>query len=125
MTDAAPGNIGNVQQAIYPTQVDENTEVGHVLDDAFQHLSLLQVVEDLNLLLFEVFLDEYFVRNYDVVVGVVDFYNFHFHFLTHKHVEVTDRLHVNLRTGQERLHAENVYNQTTFRSALHNPFDNE
>ncbi len=119
MTDAAPRNICDVQQTIYATEVDEGTEVGHILDDTFQYLAFLEVVEDQLALRLEVFLDQYLVRNHNVVVGVVDFHHFHFHALADEHVEVTDGLHVDLRSGQERLDAVHVHDQAALSAALH------
>jgi hypothetical protein len=35
MVDAAPRDVGDVQQAVDAAQIDERTVVGDVLDDAF------------------------------------------------------------------------------------------
>ena len=59
------------------------------------------------------------MRNNYVIVGVVDFYHLHFHFLTYIDVEISDRLHVNLRTRQKGFNTVDVYNQTTLSSTLH------
>ena len=53
-----------MQQAVYTTQIDEYTEIGHVLDYTFEHLTFFQVFEDFGFLLLEIFLDEYFNRQY-------------------------------------------------------------
>ena len=42
MLDALPGHVGDVQQAVHATEVDEGAVVGEVLDDAFDRLSFLQ-----------------------------------------------------------------------------------
>ena len=97
MIDTAPRDVRNMKKTIDTTQVDEYTEIGHVLDHTFQYLTLLQVVQDFCFLLFEILLDQYFVRNNYVIVGVVDFNNLHFHFLAYINIEIPDRLHVNLR----------------------------
>src|ERR1035437_2671859 len=44
--DAAPGHVGDVQQAVHAAQVDERAEVGDVLDHALADLSALQGVDD-------------------------------------------------------------------------------
>ena len=43
-----------MEKTIYAAEVDEHTEVGHVLDNTFQHLTFFQVGEDGGLLLLEV-----------------------------------------------------------------------
>src|SRR5439155_1751885 len=40
--DAAPGDIGDVQQAVDAAEVDERTVIGDVLDDAVDHLTLFE-----------------------------------------------------------------------------------
>src|SRR5690606_7658745 len=59
----APGDICNVKETIDATKVDKHTKVGHVLDRTFQHLTLLEVVEDRHLLLFKILFDKHLVRN--------------------------------------------------------------
>jgi hypothetical protein len=68
--DAAPRDVGDVQQAVDTAEVDEHAEVGHVLDHAFEYLTFFEVVEDGFALLLEVLLDEDFVRNNYVVESV-------------------------------------------------------
>ncbi len=63
------------------------------------------------------------MRNYYVIVGVVDFHHFYFHFLTYIDIEISDRLHVDLRTWQEGLYPVDIYDQTTLGSSLHQTFD--
>src|SRR5258706_6053853 len=123
MVDASPRNIGDVQQSVYASQVDEHTEVGHVLDHAFEHMALFEVGEDGRFLLFEVFLDQYLVRYHDVVVGVVDLHDFHLNRLVDINIKVAYRFHVDLRTGQEGLDPKHVDNQSAFRSALYKSFN--
>src|SRR5690606_10137062 len=43
--DALPGHVGDVQQAIDATQVDERTVVGEVLDDTLEHCALFEIGE--------------------------------------------------------------------------------
>ena len=51
VVDAAPGHVGDVQQAVDAAQVDERAEVGDVLDLALAELADLDLVEQLLLLL--------------------------------------------------------------------------
>src|SRR5690606_11286734 len=123
MVDSAPRDISNVQQAIYTTQVDEHTEVGHILDHTFQYLAFLKIVEDFSSLFLKIFLDQHFVGNHHVVIGVVDLDHFDFHFLPNIDIKIPDGLHIYLRTGKESLHAVNIDDQATFGSSFHQTFD--
>ena len=51
MVDAAPRDVGHVQQAVDAAQIDEGTVVGDILDHAFQYLPLVQVGDQLVALL--------------------------------------------------------------------------
>src|SRR5512133_3412777 len=42
LADAAPGEVGNVQQAVYATQIHKCTVIGNVLDDTFDDLTLFK-----------------------------------------------------------------------------------
>ena len=46
VVDAAPGHVGDVQQAVNTAQVDEGTVFGDVLDHAFDRLTFGQVGDD-------------------------------------------------------------------------------
>ena len=54
---------------------------------------------------------------------MVDFDNFEIHLLTNVNVKIADRLDIYLRTGQERLNSKDVYDETTFGTALYIPLD--
>ena len=45
MLDALPGEIGDMQQAVDATEIDERAVVGEVLDHALDDLAFLQVGE--------------------------------------------------------------------------------
>src|SRR5262249_13469120 len=49
--DAAPGDIGNVQEAIDAAEINERTVIGDVLDHAVDHLTLFEVLHQLLALL--------------------------------------------------------------------------
>ena len=51
MVDTTPCHVGDVQQAVDAAQVDERTIIGDVLDHAFDHLTLFEVLDDLGALL--------------------------------------------------------------------------
>ena len=49
--DAAPGHVGDVQQAVDAAQVDERAVVGDVLDEAVDDLAFREAGDDLRALL--------------------------------------------------------------------------
>src|SRR5262249_15946030 len=51
VVDAAPGHVGDVEQAVDATQIDEGAVVGDVLDNPVDHLTLGQPGDDLGALL--------------------------------------------------------------------------
>src|SRR5207237_8480810 len=51
MIDAAPGDVGDVQQAVDPAEIDEGAVIGDVLDDAGEDLALLEAGDQLRALL--------------------------------------------------------------------------
>ncbi|CDE08859.1 putative uncharacterized protein [Prevotella sp. CAG:485] len=120
---AAPAQVGDVNQAVYATKVDEHTVIGDVLHDAFQHLTLLQLGDDFALLGFQFCLDEGFVADYNVAVIFVDFHHFEFHRFVYEYIVVADGAHVDLRAGQEGLDAEDVYYHAAFGTAFYVALD--
>ena len=115
---AAPRQVGNVDQTVYATQVDEYTIAGDVLDGTFQYLALLQLADDFLLLLLQLGLDESLVADNNILVLLIDFHNLEFHGLTHENIIVTNRFNVNLAAGQEGLDAKHVNNHTALSAAL-------
>jgi hypothetical protein len=58
VVDAAPGHVGDVQQAVDAAEVDEHAEVGDVLDRCPCDLTVLDVGEQRLLLLLALFLEQ-------------------------------------------------------------------
>ena len=123
VTDAAPAEVGDVDETIDATQVDEYTVGCDVLDRTFEYLSLLELADDLLLLSFELCLDEGFVADNDILVLLVDLDNLEFHRLADKYVVVADGLHVDLAARQECLDAEYVDNHAALCAALDESLD--
>ena len=115
---AAPREVGDMDQAVHTAQVDEYAVRGDVLDGTLEDLALLEFRHDNLLLRFEFGLDERLVRNDHVAELLVDFHHLELHGLVHVYVVVADGLHVDLRTGQERLDAEYVDDHTALGAAL-------
>ena len=47
MLDALPGHIGDVQQTVDATEIDERAVIGEVLDDALDRVAFLQLFQQL------------------------------------------------------------------------------
>ena len=116
--DAAPAEVGDVDETVDATEVDEHTVAGDVLDHAFEDLTLLELADDLGLLGFEFVLDEGFVRHNHVLELLVDLHDFEFHHAVNKHVVVANGLDIDLATGQEGFEAEHFDDEATLGAAL-------
>ena len=108
MGNAAPGEIGDVQQAVHAAQIDENAEIGDVFGHAFENLAGLHRRKDFFALRAKFLLDKGLVRNNDVVVGRIQLDDLEFHALFEVRIEIAHRTHIDLRTGEEGFHAANV-----------------
>ncbi len=106
MPDAAPRHVGDVEQAVDAAEVDERAVVGDVLDRAAQLLAFGQRLERGLLLLGVLLFEERLAREDDVAALLVDLDHAHPELLPLQRIEVADRTHVDLRTGQERAHAD-------------------
>ena len=118
IADAAPREVGDMHQSVHTAEVDEYTVRGDVFDSTLEHLTLLQVRDDLFLLSFELGLDECFVRYDDIAELLVDLHHLELHGLAHEHVVVAYRMNVNLAAGEEGLDAEDIDDHTTLCAAL-------
>ena len=103
---SAPRHVRDVQQPVDAAQVDERAVVGQVLDCAAKRLALHQRVERRLLLLRVFFFEEDLARKHDVAALLVDLDDAHAELLAAQGVEVAHRPHVDLRSRQERPHAD-------------------
>src|SRR6266568_3071282 len=118
VADAAPAHVGDMEQAVDAAQVDEGAVVGEVLHHALQDGALLQVLERLLLQLLALLLEEHAAREDDVAALLVELDDLELELLADELVEVPHRADVDLRPGQERLHAD-----VDGEAALHAPDD--
>ena len=123
MVDTAPREVGDVDETVDTAQVDEYAVGGDVLDGSFENLTLFELGDDFALLLFEFGLDECLVADNNVLEFLIDLDNLEFHCLAHKDVVVADRLHVDLRAGEECLDAEYIDDHATLGAAFDVAFD--
>ena len=103
--DAAPAHVGDVEEAVDAAEVDERAVLGDVLDDARDDHALLEGLEGLGLQLVALLLEEHAAREHDVAALLVELDDLELVGLADQLVQVADRAEVDLRAGQERLHA--------------------
>ena len=102
----APGELGDVDQAVDALEVDEGAEVDDVGDLALDDLAGLQAPEDLLADLLALLLEHRAAREDDVVARAVELDHLALERLALELVEVVDAADVDQRGGQEAAHAE-------------------
>ena len=123
MIDAAPRDVGDVQQPVDPAEVDEDAVVGDVLDHAVGELPFLQAAEGLRFLRLLLHFQDGAARQHDVVPLLVEGDDLEFVFVAAQRVEVLDRLGVDERAGKERLDPADVDGESAFDAVDHAPVD--
>src|SRR6185312_12448126 len=108
MRDAAPRHVGDVEQAVDAAQVDERTEVGDVLDDAFADLILLQLLHQLLALARTLVLEDDPARDDDVAAALVELDDLELELLPEQLVDVRHAAESDLRSRQERVDTHKV-----------------
>ena len=106
MVDAAPGHVGDVQQAVDAAEVHEGAVLGDVLDDAVEDLALFERLEGLVLLLGVLLFEHGLAGEHDVAALLVDLDHAHPELLAPERVEVAHRPHVDLAARQEGADAD-------------------
>ena len=93
---AAPRHVGNVHKTVDSTEINKHTVRCDILNGTLQNLSFFKATNDDALLLFELSLNQCFVRDDDVFEFLVNFYNLEIHLFSNVDIEVADRLDVHL-----------------------------
>ena len=106
MVDVAPGELGDVDQAVDAVEVDEGAEVDDVRDDAGHGLARGEVVEDALAHLAALLLEHRTAGQDDVVAGAVELDDLAAQLLAAELLEILDAADVDQRRGQEATHAE-------------------
>ena len=73
MIDAAPGDVGDMQQAVDAAEIDEGAVIGDVLDDAVDDLPLFEIGDDLMALLGAGFFEHGAARDDDIAAAAIHF----------------------------------------------------
>ena len=106
MVDVAPGELGDVDQAVDAVEVDEGAEVDDVRDDAGHGLARGEVVEDALAHLAALLLEHRTAGQDDVVAGAVELDDLAAQLLAAELLEILDAADIDQRRGQEAAHAE-------------------
>ena len=101
MVDAAPSDVGDVQQPVDAAQINERTVIGDVLDHAFQNLAFPQVGHKLRPGLGTALFQHGAARHDNVAARPVHFQDLERLRGVHQRGDVTDRTNVDLASGQE------------------------
>ena len=102
----APGQLGDVDQAVDAVQVHERAEVDDVRDVALHDLAGLQAVQDLLADLLALLLQNGAAREHHVVARAVELDDLALDLGGHELVQVLHPADVHQRRGQEATHAE-------------------
>ena len=123
MVDSSPRDVGDVQQTVNSAEVDENSVVGDVLDDAVDDEPFLELLEGLLLLRLVLDLENRAAREHHVVAPLVEGDDLELHLLALERIEVLDGTDVDLRAGKEGLHASDVDRQAALHAVDHTTLD--
>src|SRR3954470_3464876 len=108
MLNASVRHVGDVEQAIDAAKIDECAEVGDVLDDAFAHLILLQLLHQLLALARSLLLEDDATRDDDVATALIELDDLEVESLTEQLVDVGNATQRDLRSREERIDAHQV-----------------
>src|SRR5690554_2246 len=124
MLNTLPRHIGNVQQTIYTTQINECAVIGKVFNDTFNSLAFLQAGQQLITLNGVGLFQNRAARNNYVVTLLIELDNFEFQLFAFEVSRFAHRANVYQRTRKEGTDASHVNGETTFDLAIDNTFDN-
>ena len=114
MVDPLPRDIGDVQQAIDATQIDERAVVGDVLDDAVEHLALRQRPHQARTVLGARLFHDGTARHDDVAPAAVHLEDLELLGLPHQRANVAHRADIDLAARQERHGAAQIDSEAAF-----------
>ena len=101
MADAAPGDIGDMQQAVHAAQIHKGAVIGDVLDHTFDDLLFLQARNQRGAFLGAAFFQNGTARHHDIATAAIHFQDLERLGLVHQRPDIAGRTHVNLAARQE------------------------
>ena len=123
MVDALVRNVGDVEQAVDPAQVDEGAVIGDVLDHALDHLALGEVLDEADALLGAGFFEDRPPGDDDIAAAAVHLQDLEGLRQVHQRTDVADRTDVDLRAGQEGDGAAEVDGEAALHAAEDHALD--
>src|ERR1700761_2153549 len=96
----APGDIGDVQQAVDAAEVNERTVIGDVLDDTVNHLTLFEVLDQFLTLFGAGLFQNGTARHYDVAAAAIHLEDLERLRVVHQRRNVADRPDIDLGARQ-------------------------
>ena len=112
--DAAVTHVGNVEQSVHATKVDERTKVGDVLHHTSADLTHLQLLHELIALGRTLGLEDHTTRHHDVATTFVELDDLEFITLAKQLVDIGHSTQGDLAPRQERIDTHQVDYDTTF-----------
>ena len=106
MLQAAPRHVGDMQQAVDSAEIDERAVVRNILDRALEDHALFEHLQRLFLERGALALDHAAPRDHDVAARAVELKNLEAAALADVAIEISRRTQVNVRSRQERRHAD-------------------
>ena len=106
VAEAAPGHVGDVEQAVHAVEVDERAEIGDVLDRALDRAALFDAAEELRRFSARSGFDEFAAGEDDVLAVVVDLDDLEVVGVADELLEILRGDDVDLGAGEERLDAD-------------------
>ncbi len=123
MVDPAPRHIGDMQQAIHSTQVDECTEIGDVLDGTFADLIFREVGEYFLAHLGPFLLKDHAPAHHDIAPVLVYLDDLEADCPFDKLIEISDLPQCNLRSRQEGGNTHQIDHQSAFDAPVRTTYD--
>ena len=118
VANAAPSHIGDVQEPVDATEVNESTVVREVLDQAVQRLPFFKRRQQC-LALFAVFLLQHGAPgNHNVVALLVELDDFEFEWLAFQMRGFPERTNIHKGTGQEGAYVTDIDGKAAFDAAV-------
>src|SRR2546426_672037 len=109
---AAVAHVGDVEQAVHASQVDEGAEVGDVLDDALPRLADLQLLHQHVALGLALGFEQHAAAHHDVAAPLVQLDDLEFEALSQQLVDVGHTPERDLAAGEERVHPHQVHHHS-------------
>ena len=123
VVDAAPGDVGDVQQAVDAAEIDERAVVGDVLHHAVEDHAFLQALDQLAALLGAGLLQHGAAGDHDVAAGAVHLEDLERLRRAHQRADVAHRADIDLAAGQERHGAAEIDGEAALHPAVDRAVD--